>query len=238
MVGKVSWRIILILFSAIMIAFFTYQYLNSLKDTTTVFIFSKDIPVRGEITAEHIEEIEVELQAALLLAQENIQSPDEVIGGIALREIDQGEIVRLDERSMVFPEDRQMYMEASGELDLSAFVPKEKRLVTVALQPESAVDNSLKANDWVDVIYTWTDPVSSEFVYTDTILQQIEVFNVEKLNIESDLGKEGIVQHVTLLVTPQEAINLTHAKRNGAIDLALNPWNGEQEEVERINNNQ
>ncbi|PYZ96815.1 Flp pilus assembly protein CpaB [Alteribacter lacisalsi] len=237
MIGKISWRIVIILASAAMIAFFTYSYLNSLQDTTTVYVYAEDIPVRGEITADHIEEVEVQMQAAEALATGSISSPDEVTGAIALHEIDQGTIVRLDERAMVFPEERQMYLQASGGLDLSAFVPMDMRLVTVALPPEAVVDNSLKPNDWVDIIYTWTDPVDTSIVHTETILQQIEVFNVERLSIESDMGKEGISQHVTLLVNPQQAVELTHAKRYGTIDLTLNPWNGEQEETNRVNNN-
>jgi pilus assembly protein CpaB len=237
MIGKISWRIVIILASAVMIAFFTYSYLNSLQDTTSVYVYAEDIPVRGEITADHIEEVEVQLQAAEALAGGSITSPEQVAGAIALREIDQGTIVRLDEREMVFPEDRQMYLQGSGGLDLSAFVPMDLRLITVALPPEAVVDNSLKPNDWVDVIYTWSDPADNSIVHTETILQQIEVFNVERLNLNSDMGKEGISQHVTLLVTPQQAVDLTHAKRNGTIDLTLNPWNGEQEETNRVNNN-
>ncbi|TMW70682.1 Flp pilus assembly protein CpaB [Alteribacter natronophilus] len=237
MIGKISWRVVIILASAAMIAFFTYSYLNSLQDTATVYVYSQDIPVRGEITEDHIEEVEVQMQAAEALAGGNISSPAQVAGAIALREIDAGTIVRLDERDMVFPEERQMYLQASGGLDLSAFVPMDMRLVTVALPPEAVVDNSLKPNDWVDVIYTWNDPAETSMVHTETILQQIEVFKVERLSLDSDMGKEGISQHVTLLVTPQQAVELTHAKRNGNIDLTLNPWNGEQEETNRVNNN-
>ena len=39
------------------------------------------------------------------------------------------------------------------------------------------------------------------------------------------------------IVTPQEAIALTLAKRQGNIDLILNPWNGEKEKVVPVDEN-
>ncbi len=234
MFKKISWRIVIVLFSAALIALLTYQYLNSLQEKKTVIVAATDIPARELITEEHLEVLEVEAKAAEALGEGSISSVAEIVGGIALRPIKKGEIIRLDTETFIFPESQQLYMQANGIADLSAFVPKEKRLITVALPPHSAVDNRLKKGDWVDVIYTGVD--ENDNVYSEMILQQIEVFEVESFPELDDVGKEGMIQHVTLLATPQEAVTIAFAKQNGSIDLVLNPWNGEREETTRVMN--
>lgn len=232
MFKKVSLRIIIIVLSAALIALFTYQYLNSLQEKATVIVAAKDISSREFITEDHLEVIEVEAQAASLLGEESIRSTEEIVGGIALRPIHQGEIIRLDPEMFIFPESQQLYMQANGKADLSAFVPKEKRLITVALPPHSVVDNLLKKGDWVDLIFTGVD--ENDQFYSEMFLQQIEVFEVETFPQLDDVLKEGMIQHVTLLASPQEAVSIALAKQTGSIDLVLNPWNGEREETKRV----
>lgn len=232
MFGKISLRIIIILLSAMFIAVFTYQYLNSLQEKETVIVAAKEITERDVITEEHLETIEVEAGAATALGEGSIQSTSEVVGGIALRPIHKGEIIRLDKETFIYPENQQLYMQANGTADLSAFVPKEKRLITVALPPHSTVDNRIKKGDWVDLIFTGED--ENEHVYSEMFLQQIEVFHVEKLPDLNEVGKEGLIQHVTLLASAQDAVSIALAKQTGSVDLILNPWNGEREETQRV----
>ncbi|ARK32001.1 Flp pilus assembly protein CpaB [Halalkalibacter krulwichiae] len=231
MVGKISLRIILIMFSASMVAFFTYQFLNQLQDTVTVIVAAEDIPARQTIEEHHMKEITVEANAAGMLAGNRIMSEAELVGAITLKDIQAGDVMKLDEELVIFPEAQQLYLQSNGQVDLTAFVPMDKRLVTVALKPDSAVNNILKKEDWVDVIFT--GQTLEGIPYSEMILQQVEVFELEKFTV-NDLEKENVVQHVTLLVSPQDAVALTHAKRLGEIDLILNPWNGEREEVNRV----
>lgn len=232
MIGKVSLRMIVILFSATFIAILTYQYLNSLQEKSTVVVAAKDITARDVITEDHLEIVEVEAGAADALGEGSITSISELVGGIALRTVQKGEIIKLDPATFIFPEDQQLYMQANGKVDLSAFVPKEMRLITVAIPPHSAIDNLLKKGDWVDVIYTGLD--AEDRSYSEMILQQIEVFDVEKLPSLEEVEKESIIQHVTLLASPQDAVSISLAKQTGAVDLVLNPWNGEREETKRV----
>lgn len=232
MLGKISLRIVTIIVCALLIAIFSYQYISSLQETATVIIASKEITSREVITEEHLQVVEVEANAAETLGEGSIQSPSELVGAIALRTIKKGEIMRLDTETVIFPEHQQLYMQANGSVDLSAFVPQEKRLITVALPPHSAVDNRLKKGDWVDIIYTGID--ENDTYFSEMFLQQIEVFGVERLTHLDDMGKENVIQHVTLIVSPQEAISTALAKQTGAVDLVLNPWNGEREETQRV----
>ncbi|WP_026701260.1 SAF domain-containing protein [Salibacterium aidingense] len=153
MAAKISIRFIIIIAGSLAIAFLVYQYLQSLEETSIVFVASSTIEANTEISTEDVEAVEVDAQSADILAADGIQSAEEVTGGFALEEIESGEVLTLDEDTIVFPEDRQLYLTAAGETDLSAFIPMDKRVITVALEPDAAVNNVLEKGDWVDVIY-------------------------------------------------------------------------------------
>jgi Flp pilus assembly protein CpaB len=57
-----------------------------------------------------------------------------------------------------------------------------------------------------------------------TIIQHVEIFSIA--NAADEGGLKG-QQVINLLVTPEQASALALAKRNGSIDLALNPSGGE-----------
>ncbi|SFP85397.1 Flp pilus assembly protein CpaB [Salibacterium halotolerans] len=232
MAAKISLRFIIIIVGALTIAFLVYQYLQSLEEKSTVFVASSTIEANTEISGEDVESVEVDAQSAETLAADSIQSSEEIIGGFALKDIESGDVLTLDEDTIVFPEDRQLYLTAAGEIDVSAFIPKNKRLVTVGLEPDAAVNNVLEKGDWVDVIFTREE---NDNTYSEMILQQVDVFQVEEVEAgASGGGKAGMVQHVSLLLSPQDAVTLTNAKQQGQIDLVMNPWNGEQAEISPV----
>lgn len=234
MAFRISWRIILIITSAAAIAFSTYSYLNSLQQTVKIIVAAEDIPAHTEITESMLKEIEVEINSAQSLVKRSSNDKNQLVKGITLKKITAGEPIQLDPETLIFPENRQMYLRANGEVDVTYFIPKDRRLLTVALDPQGSVNNSLRKGDWVDVIYSTKD--DNKAASAKMFLQQIEVFETETIKFNEDAtGKQGIVQHVTLLVTPQEAVVLSLAKRQGNIDLTLNPWNGEKEKVIPVN---
>ncbi len=233
---RVSLRIILIILSAAAISFSVYSYLDSLQQTVKVVVASEEIPAHTEITVNMVKIVEIEVNSANTLLQKPAQELENLVGGITLKKFNAGEPIEMTKENIIFPEQRHFYLRASGEVDVTYFIPKDKRLITVALDPQGSVNNVLRKGDWVDVIYS----AKSENGHSSAkmILQQIEVFDIETLHFEDDSsGKQGIIQHVTLLVSPQEAIALTLAKRQGNIDLILNPWNGEKEKVVPVDEN-
>jgi Flp pilus assembly protein CpaB len=225
-----SWRILLILFSAGAIAFSVYYYLDSLQQTVKVVIAAEEIPAHTVITETMLKVVDVEINAANTLLENQTSELDMVVGSITLKNIRKNQPIEMNSELLVFPEQRQLYLRANGKVDVTYFIPKDRRLITVALQPEGSVNNTLQKGDWVDIIYSTKSETDSSTA--KMILQQVEVFDVESLHIdEGTTNKQGMIQHVTLLVTPQEAVVLTLAKRQGNIDLILNPWNGEEENV-------
>src|SRR5699024_3974171 len=104
-------------------------------------------------------------------------------------------------------------------------------------EPNNAIDNRIKKGDFVDVIFTGeTISEDTDETYSRMILQHVEVYSVEGLdeNQVSDLAKESLIQHVTLTLTPQEAVTLPNAKEEGRLSLALNPSEGEEADVKLI----
>ncbi|EZH65401.1 hypothetical protein DH09_17385 [Bacillaceae bacterium JMAK1] len=234
MFAKLSWRLILILGSAGLIAYLTFQYLDSLQQTTAVVVSDRTIAEQTEITEEMLTTVNVEASAVETLLPNRVQDPESVIGAITRQEIESGKPVLLDPEQIVFPEDAAEYVTASGNIDSSEFIPDEMRLYTLALSPQAAVDNSLQKGDHVDVVYTAEDG-QGEF-YSRMLIQFAEVYEVESYNEDSlaDLAKDSTVQHVTLLVNPQEVVALGNAVENGSLSLALNPSNGESIDLEII----
>ncbi|WP_339186166.1 Flp pilus assembly protein CpaB [Brevibacillus sp. FSL K6-6036] len=231
MFAKVGWRIFFILVSAGAIAYSVYEYLDSLRQTTVVIVAAKEIPAHTLITEDMVKPVEVAADSARLLITKPVTVKEDVVGGITLQKIEAGKPMELDPKALIFPEQRSMYLRKDGSVDMTYFIPKEKRLISVALPPASVVDNRLSKGDWVDVIYTSkSDSKAIGESVSHMILQQVEVFDIERVNVKGE-GRESVMQHVTLLVSPQEAVKLSLAKHKGDIDLILNPWNGDRERV-------
>ena len=103
---------------------------------------------------------------------------------ITLEKFSAGQPIEMTKENIIFPEQRQFYLRASGEVDVTYFIPKDKRLITVALDPQGSVNNALQKGDWVDVIYSAKSENGNSSA--KMILQQIEVFDIETLHFEDD----------------------------------------------------
>lgn len=238
MLAKVSFRLLVIVIGASAIALLTYNYLSSLQETKTVVVSSTAIPEQTIITKEMLKTVTVEANSVDLLLKNPIDDPSIVVGAITRKAIKEGEPIKMDPELLVYPEEQRRYVTKDGKVNLDKFIPNEKRLFTLGLIPEESVDNRLKKGDFVDVILTGEipDEAQGEEVFSRMILQYIEVYDVEKFgeNQVSGLAKEGLVQHVTLIVSPQEAVALATAREQGNISLALNPSDGEPMDVRMI----
>lgn len=238
MLTKISFRLLIIIIGAGGIALLTYNYLDSLQETKTVVVSSKTIPEQTIITEDMLETIKVEAKSAELLLKDYIDDVSLVVGAITKKAIAEGEPIQMTPEALVYPEDQHEYVSKTGKVNTDKFIPNEKRLITLGLTPEESVDNRLKKGDFVDVILTAQRPDSElgEETFSRMILQHIEIYDVEVFdeNEMAGLGKEALIQHVTLIVSPQEAVALTTAREQGNISLILNPSDGEVEDVYMI----
>lgn len=237
MLAKISWRLLIIVICAGTIAFLTFKYLESLQETKTVVITSTTIPEETIIEEDMLKTVTVEAKAADILVSEQVSNIDTVVGAITKEEIGEGEPIKMDPRMIVFPEDRLEYLTKEGKVNPGKFIPNDKRLYSLGLEPNNAIDNRIKKGDFVDVIFTGeTTSEDTDETYSRMILQHVEVYSVEGFdeNQVSDLAKDSLIQHVTLMVTTQEAVALANAKEEGKLSLALNPSEGEEADVKMI----
>lgn len=237
MLAKISWRFVVILISAGIIAFLTFNYLDSLQETKSVVITTEDIPEKTIITEEMLKTVSVEAKSADVLVSNQVDDPELVVGGITRKKLSEGEPIKMDSNLIVFPEDRMEYLTESGEVNANKFIPNDKRLYTLGLEPNNVIDNRVKKGDFVDVILTGeTTSKDSEDIFSRMILQYVEVYSVEAFDesVIGDMAKDSLIQHVTLMVTPQEAVALANAKEEGKLSLALNPSEGEEVDVKMI----
>ena len=226
---RVGWRMVLIIISAAAIAFSVYSYLESLQHTVKVVVAAEDIPAHTVITEDMLEIVEIELNSAKTLLKDPVDEKNSVVNSISLVAIGTGEAIQMDPDVLIFPEQVEYEKRVNGEVDITYFIPKEKRLTTVAVDLEGSAYDYISIGDWIDVIYS--DTSDSNNSSASMILQQLEVYDVEDVPLDEGSNKQGVMKHITLLVSPQEAVLLSLAKRKGNIDLILNPWNGEQEKV-------
>lgn len=220
-----KFKIILIITLALIISIFTYKYLNSLKAETTIVIAVEDIKERTWIKPEMLKVVGIRKREKNILAPDAVSDIKELENAISRVKISKGksisrtsDVIAGTKQSLI----QQNVITEDGSIDDSYFISNNKRVVTIKLDSSGAVDNKLKIGDWVDVVFTNMDNGKNSF--SSTILQHIEVFNVQ--NVKEKGAKS---QNISLIVTPQQALDITFAKRMGKVDLILNPSKGENE---------
>ncbi|MDD4047307.1 MAG: RcpC/CpaB family pilus assembly protein, partial [Clostridia bacterium] len=206
-------KIILILLLSIIIAFLTHNYLKSLRDETTVVIAIQEIKERTLITPEMLKEIGVRNREKELLIPNAVSSLEEMEFAVALKDIQTGSVInRLND---VIAGTKQSLVEnkvinEDGEINNSYFISNNMRIMTMEVDSQGAVNNTLKAGDWIDIICTLD--TENEGNFSNTILQHIKIYEVKDILEEEEKASP---QNISVILTPQQAVDLAFAKRNG-----------------------
>ncbi|MBN6188050.1 Flp pilus assembly protein CpaB [Aneurinibacillus sp. BA2021] len=223
----INARTILTFLFALAIAYMTYAYLASLKRNVPVIVAKQDIKAQTVLTNEMIEFTEIDQDTKNKVFPHSFQTMDELQKAVAKRDIAKGTVLTKNPQELAFGEEAYQYLKTDGSVNRASFIPTTKRAITISVDAEGALNNTLKNGDFVDVIFTSIDN-STGGVYSSNILQHLEIIGIDK-NGEGGMTKQAGKQNITLLVTPQEAVDLTLAKRKGIIDLVLNPLNADTE---------
>lgn len=219
-------KIILSVALALIISTVTYLYLTSLNEEVTIVVANTDISQRAWIKPEMVKVVKIRESDRQTLAPNAVLDLKEIEYAISKQDISLGKVI--DKKSDIIAGSRQALIDAKvikedGTINNEYFLSDNRRLVTVRLDSQGSVNNSIKIGDFVDIVYTSSD---SSNTFSVDILQHVEVFAVQKTGDNSDS-----TQNITLSVTPQEAVDIVFAKRSGKIDLVLNTRNGEKELV-------
>lgn len=218
-------KIILSFVLALIISILVYNYINSLKEEVSVVVAAKDIPQRVWIEQDMLKVVKLRKSDKEILAPNAAPDLKYMENAISKIDISSGKVINKNTdiiAGSIQTLTDEKVINKDRTINYEYFIDGNHRLVTVRVDSQGAVNNMLKNGDYVDIIYTST--ISSNLFSAD-ILQHIEVFSIEKIR---DNDGESY-QNITLSVTPQEAVDIVFAKRNGKIDLVLNAKNGEEE---------
>jgi pilus assembly protein CpaB len=102
----------------------------------------------------------------------------------------------------------------------ASLIPPGMRAVTVGVNVVSGVGGFILPRTRVDVLVTVSGVSGSSDRQTKTILQNVEVLAVDQ-TYDQDSEDPVTVKSVTLLVTPEEAEQLSLAANEGILQLAL-----------------
>lgn len=221
-------KIVLTIIISIIVAFFTYQYLEKLKESSTILITTQDIESHTVIQPDMLQEVEISTRDKDIFGENVVSSKQELENAVSKAKIEKGSVIikNKDVISGTKEEliDKKVLLE-NGELNNSYFISENKRIVAVTLDTEGAVKDKLGIGDYVDVIYTNSDDKQNSF--SVTIMKHIEIYDCES----STDNMSDSTKDILLIVTPQEAVDITYAKRTGKIDLVLNSVNGQDQDV-------
>jgi len=223
-----KWR--LRVFWALALAIMTFaaakSYLGSLEETAPLIITTGEIPARAQITEDMVKVIEVKQSDRERIAPDGFSSLDEVLGLYARQAIPGGEILHNRRSDLTDREIRPANY--PGEGALAEFLPSGTRAVTVKLDQEGVLGRHTQTGDQVDVVFTSKDDGTGG-VYASLVVQQVVVLHVEH---NPEMPDEVLA---TLLVTPEQAVQIALAKRTGDLDLVLAPPDaGEPIEVHAV----
>ena len=111
------------------------------------------------------------------------------------------------------------------EEDVTCFIPKGMRVLSIQADSTAAAGNLLNPNDRVDVLLHVPGNNQNQGAVVKTILQNIKVFSVnDNTRAVGDQGEQNLektTRYVTLLVTPEQSRVLTLAQNQGQIKLSL-----------------
>ncbi|MTI82203.1 MAG: Flp pilus assembly protein CpaB [Firmicutes bacterium] len=204
--------LLLALVFAIIAAFGTYKYLESVKETyRTSGNFSQVATAKQKISAK------TPINDQML---EFIEMPVEYIMPGAI--VDAKDAVGKLARSDIYPGEQILSNKLIGKNDpaggLSAKVEPGKRAVTIPANNVSALHGLLGIGDNVDVLVTFDTPNGK--VATSTIIHKVPVLAVNK-RIQGTSGGQEEPSTVTLMVTPSQAQMIVLAKERGGLHMVL-----------------
>lgn len=221
-------KIVLTIILSIIVSFFTYTYLKKLEDKTTVVIAVQDIDAHTIIKPEMIKEVEITKEDKKMFEANAVSTKDDLENAISNVKIKKDKAIIKDDDVIMGTKEELIEKKAmleNGEINDAYFISDNKRITTVALDTEGAVGKKLNTGDYVDVIFTSSEDKSNNF--STTILQHIEIYDVESLQGSS----ADTSQYISIIVTQQQAVDITFAKRNGKVDLVLDSSKGGNEVV-------
>ncbi len=214
---KPKFVITLAILTGLLAAYGVYHFLKQQESRSTdsalptfvsqrVVVAVTDLPVGSLLTPL---DMQVRMWPENLIPAGSADSLESLVGRVLKVEIAAGEPVL---ESKLAPDG------STG--GFSSLIPPGMRAVTVGVNVVSGVGGFILPKTRVDVLVTVTGVSSSGDRQTKTILQNVEVLAVDQ-TYDQDSDDPVTVKSVTLLVTPEEAEQLSLAANEGVLQLSL-----------------
>lgn len=217
MMGKWRLRLFWAGMIAVITAFGVKSYLSSLQETDPVVLAATEIPARAQITLDMLTVVQVNHADRKRLANNGFSSVEEVVGRHARRTIEAGEVLR--NRPSDFTEPGAVQVGATpGEGALADFLPPNTRAIGIKVDQQAVLGSHIRPGDTVDLVFT-SKSDSTGGVYSSLLMQQVQILDIQRA--PHDNPDQEVL--VTLLLTVDQAVDVTLAKRTGVVDLVLSP---------------
>lgn len=214
---KIKLRIVVSFILALILSVMIYSYLTSLSQEVSIYVAAGNIESGTIVKHELLKQVYIGEEDSKRIASAAVKKIDEDKIIVALTDIKDGRIVY--EEDLLIGTEAEMrtkgIINEAGKINDEYFIGSNKRLYTVIVDGEGSVGNKITRGSFVDIIYTSEE--SKKEKSAKMLLENVEVNDVG--SVSSTDGQA--TQAVTLVVTPQQAVKLTYAKRNGTIDFAL-----------------
>lgn len=104
----------------------------------------------------------------------------------------------------------------------SSGIPPGMRAETISVDASMSHSGLLRPGDRVDVLCTYRiTEFNRQLTKTKLILEYVEVFASDNRRSTADSEGDAVAKHVTLLVTPEDALLLNLTKNRGKLSLTL-----------------
>ena len=206
---RVNVRALTGLFLALTAFAASVAFWTVVSDTRPVLVATRDLPAGAILTGADLAVARVRLDDALYAAAVPAESQAELLGKQLAHPLHKDQLLvraQLSPRPPV----------AAGQLALS-----------IPVGAQSAVGGRVRPGDVVQVLLT-TEKGKPESL-TSVVLERATVHDVGYdqravvVGGEGDRAARGPLSSLTLLVTPEQAVRLAHARHNGELDVALVP---------------
>lgn len=209
---------VIALVAALVLGFCVYKYMGELnkpkeEPRVNVVVCAVDIPENTTITAEMVKVVAVLEESVLPNAVTDINS---VVGLVMNSDMYAGEQV-LASRLV-----RLGATDAASD-SLAYIVEPGMRAVSVGVGLTSGVSNLIRPGNSVDVIMYYNQPGAygaEGEAAASYLMQDIEVLAVDEIISKGSAAPEGYVT-VTLMVTPEQALDLSFVEQYCSLRLIL-----------------
>jgi pilus assembly protein CpaB len=187
------------------------------QDLVGIVVATKNIEQGTTLSAEHLE---VRKVPRAFFLDTMVNAPEAVVGRVPRERVLVGEAIRTERLA-----------DPKAGAGLNALIPKGQRALQVELRGAAGVGGFVTPGDYVDILFTGDAKgmrnADMEKLtpgkHTTTLLQSKLVLAVDDLLAVDDDGGDGAkaAPSVTLALTPEEALQVAHAKQTGKVTLTL-----------------